>query len=123
MTKENVAVSDLGVYTCVAVSIAGQARHDIMATVYRAPTVESGDGSTDQIGASKENPIGETPVEESLVLQCLSTAIPPPIIRWYFNEKELMPDKRHAFADYDQQLTIKKNYQNPKMYIRLRAQS
>ena len=57
---------------------------------------------------SKDNPIVETPVEESLVLECLSTAIPPPIIRWYFNENELMPDKRHHFEDNDQKLTIKK---------------
>ena len=55
LTKENVAVSDSGVYTCVAVSIAGQARHDIMATVYRAPTIEiiGEDGDVDLTGTSK----------------------------------------------------------------------
>ena len=55
LTKENVAVSDSGVYTCVAVSIAGQARHDIMATVYRAPTIEiiGEDGNIDLTGTTK----------------------------------------------------------------------
>ena len=55
---------------------------------------------------SRDNPIIETPSQESLELECFSTAIPTPTIRWYFNNEEIFSDDRHLLTEDNQRLTI-----------------
>ena len=99
----SVTVGDSGVYTCVALSVAGQARRDIMVTVYRAPTISA---EEDAPGSSRDTPIVETPRGEKLELECYSDAVPTPTIRWFKDDRELALDSRHVFTQNNQVLTV-----------------
>ena len=96
-----------GVYTCVAISVAGQDRRDTIVTVDKIPEIEIISESQIQNGTgSRDNPIVETPTQESLELECFSTAIPTPTIRWFFNNQQIFPDERHLLTDDNQRLKI-----------------
>ena len=98
----SVSVGNSGVYTCVALSVAGQARRDIMVTVYRAPTIRA----KNKPGSTRDDPIVKTPSGEKLELECFSEAVPTPTIRWFKDDQELAIDSRHVFTHNNQVLTV-----------------
>ncbi|XP_077299292.1 leucine-rich repeats and immunoglobulin-like domains protein lambik [Arctopsyche grandis] len=87
-------VSDMGVYSCTAQSIAGTIISNATLTVLEAPSFVN----------AMENK--EITAGESVVIQCMVSGSPKPSLRWLKDGAPIMPTERHFFTAEDQLLII-----------------
>ncbi|KAK3506808.1 hypothetical protein QTP70_028372 [Hemibagrus guttatus] len=92
-------LSDGGKYSCVAINPAGQAHKIIYLTVFVPPSIRDSSGDSPVVVSVH--------VGNSVTLECLSNAIPPPTITWYKNGRLVTETTNvHILAD-GQTLEIK----------------
>ncbi|XP_055255516.1 hemicentin-2 isoform X3 [Moschus berezovskii] len=71
--------SDSGSYSCVAVSAVGEDRRDVVLRVHTPPTILGEERNVSVLA------------NESVVLECLSHAVPPPVLSWRKDGRPLEP--------------------------------
>ncbi|TSL47575.1 Hemicentin-1 [Bagarius yarrelli] len=92
-------MSDGGKYSCVAINPAGEAHKIIYLTVFVPPSIRDSGGDSPVLVSVR--------VGNSITLECLSNAIPPPTITWYKNGRLLTETTNLRFLADGQSLEIK----------------
>uniref|UniRef100_UPI0035900F1F hemicentin-1 n=1 Tax=Myxine glutinosa TaxID=7769 RepID=UPI0035900F1F len=70
LSLSHVQTSDAGLYTCVAVNVAGEGRNDVTLRVYVPPNIMGEERNLSVL------------LGQGLLLECHSDAIPPPTLAW-----------------------------------------
>ncbi|GAA6099393.1 hemicentin-1 isoform X2 [Tachysurus ichikawai] len=82
LTVRQVALSDEGVYTCVASSVAGQDEANIQLLVQVPPVVEVSEPPFN-------SPLQERVAKQRIAFPCPAKGLPQPVIKWFRNGQEL----------------------------------
>ncbi|XP_047673954.1 hemicentin-1 isoform X2 [Tachysurus fulvidraco] len=82
LTVRQVALSDEGVYTCVASSVAGQDEANIQLLVQVPPVVEVSEPPFN-------SPLQERVANQRIAFPCPAKGLPQPVIKWFRNGQEL----------------------------------
>ncbi|XP_066533975.1 hemicentin-1 [Hoplias malabaricus] len=82
LTVQQVALTDEGVYTCVASNIAGQDEASIMLQVQVPPVVEV-------FEPPFNSPLQERVANQRIAFPCPAKGLPQPVIKWFRNGQEL----------------------------------
>nr|XP_026494997.1 leucine-rich repeats and immunoglobulin-like domains protein 3 isoform X1 [Vanessa tameamea] len=90
----NAKTTDMGIYSCAAKNPAGTIIANATLTVLQEP-------SFIRVMENKEVITGE-----SVVLQCMITGSPKPVLKWLKNGTPIVPTERHFFTADDQLLVI-----------------
>ncbi|XP_045445540.1 leucine-rich repeats and immunoglobulin-like domains protein 3 [Melitaea cinxia] len=90
----NAKTTDMGIYSCAAKNPAGFIMANATLTVLQEP-------SFIRVMENKEVITGE-----SVVLQCMITGSPKPVLKWFKNGTPIVPTERHYFTADDQLLVI-----------------
>ncbi|XP_032513390.2 leucine-rich repeats and immunoglobulin-like domains protein 3 [Danaus plexippus] len=90
----NAKTTDMGIYSCAAKNPAGTIISNATLTVLQEP-------SFIRVMENKEVTSGE-----SVVLQCMITGSPKPVLKWSKDGMPLIPTERHYFTADDQLLVI-----------------
>ncbi|XP_059503813.1 hemicentin-1 isoform X2 [Stegostoma tigrinum] len=73
--------SDGGKYACLAMNQAGEAEKQIYLTVYVPPTIKDRAGDSPQVISIRTG--------NTVMLECESNAVPPPVITWFKNGRPI----------------------------------
>ncbi|KAM6170210.1 hemicentin-2 [Rhynchocyon petersi] len=79
LTLASVRASDSGSYSCVAVSAVGEDRWDMILQVHMPPSILGEELNVSVVA------------NESVVLECQSHAVPPPVLSWWKDGRPLKP--------------------------------
>ncbi|XP_036834633.1 hemicentin-1 isoform X2 [Oncorhynchus mykiss] len=92
-------MSDGGMYSCVAMNPAGEARKLLHLTVFVPPSIRDSSGDSPVVVSVR--------VGNSVTLECESNAVPPPTITWYKNGRMVTESANLRILAQGQMLELK----------------
>ncbi|XP_061728544.1 leucine-rich repeats and immunoglobulin-like domains protein 3 [Cydia pomonella] len=90
----NAKTTDMGIYSCAAKNVAGTIISNAMLTVQEEPSFKT-------VTENKEATSGD-----AVVLQCMVSGSPKPVLKWSKDGVPVVPSERHYFIADDQLLVI-----------------